>query len=575
MFDFSGLFHYLYDSVASIAGVKDSPPSTSNHSSINNSTSNQIIDLQFLVDYFTPGPLTATEVLIAILKSGIYGSVIAIVTWYIWNWSYWIRKGVKGPRGVPFLGVLDVLMKHEKPGLLKLGEWTKEFGKIYGITDGVHRTLVISDPTMAQEIFVRQFENFYGRKLNPLQGNPDTDSRVHLLAAHGHRWKRLRTISAQSFSQASLRKLMDTVEDSAMELLRHIEERTSGGEQIDMLEFYQEYTMDVISRIAMGQRGTRMFNNPEIDIVREIFDHTRNPILVICQVFPILGQLMRELLMANPDKAAPFKLLNLMRQRVLKRIEEREQEVQSGGELGEPQDFIDLFLDAKADVDFDKEAQEEFTKRNMKVIKQLTQDEVIGQCFLFVIGGFDTTALALSYVTYLLAMNPEIQKKLQEEVDREFGDAEIEFEKLGRLKYMDKVMKEALRLYPLASISNSRKCMKTTSVCGVQIEAGTYVQMDTWTLHQDPEIWGEDAKEFKPERWDREENLKGAYLPFGLGPRQCIGMRLAIMEQKILLTHILRKYSFERGAKTAVPLKLVGSATTSPENVYLHLRSRI
>lgn len=486
-----------------------------------------------------------------------------------------MRKGVKGPRGRPFVGVLDVLLEHETPGLIKLGEWTKKYGKVYGYTDGTQRTLVVADPAMVHEIFVKQFDNFYGRKLNPIQGNPEKEQRVHLLAAQGYRWKRLRTISSQSFSNASLKKMKRTVEDSALELLRHIEKQTAGGEQIDMLRFYQEYTMDVIGRFAMGQTDSMMFKNPIVNVVREIFCGSRKNLMLICQVFPPIGQFIRDLTFKFPRIPA-FKLYSIMQDVVAARIAQRERE--KGAESGEPQDFIDLFLDARSDdVDFSAEAREDFSKRNLKITKELSADEVVGQCFLFLIGGFDTTALSLSYVTYLLAVNPKIQEKVIEEIAREFGTSEVEFEKLGRLKYMDCVIKEALRLYPLASISNSRKCMKTTTVNGVKIEAGVYVQMDTWSLHYDPELWGEDVKEFKPERWSTDEPLehKGAYLPFGLGPRQCIGMRLAIMEQKILLTHLLKNYTFETGNKTRIPLKLVGSATTSPEDVFVHLRPRI
>ncbi|EFP13156.1 CRE-CYP-13A2 protein [Caenorhabditis remanei] len=508
--------------------------------------------------------------------------ILGFVTYYLWIWTYWIRRGVNGPRGKPFVGVLDVLLDHEKPGLLQLSEWTKKYGKVYGITDGTQKTLIVSDPSMVYGIFVKAecADNFYGRKLNPLQGNPETDQRVHMLAAQGGRWKRLRTISSASFSNASLRRMMGTVEDSALELLRHIEEKTAGGKPIDMLKFYQEYTMDVISRVAMGQRDTQMFKNPLVDLVRKVFCGDRKNILLFCQVFPTFGYMIRDLTFKFSGKIPAFTLYTVVRDAVFARIAQRQRELEMGAELGESQDFIDLFLDARSETKemglTEEEEEKEFSKRGMKVTRVLSTDEVVGQCFLFLIGGFDTTALALSYVTYCLATNPEVQKKVQEEVDREFGDKDVEFDKLGRLKYMDCVLKETLRLYPLAAISNARKCMRTTTVNGMEIEAGTYVQVDTWSLHYDTSVWGEDAMEFKPERWTTDNPLehKGAYLPFGLGVRQCIGMRLAQMEQKVLLTHILKKYSFETGPMTSIPLKLVGSATTSPENVYVHLTSR-
>lgn len=229
--------------------------------------------------------------------------------------------------------------------------------------------------------------------------------------------------------------------------------------------------MDVIGRFAMGQTDSMMFKNPIVNVVREvrfffefihlfhfiplaknfqIFCGSRKNLMLICQVFPPIGQFIRDLTFKFPRIPA-FKLYSIMQDVVAARIAQRERE--KGAESGEPQDFIDLFLDARSDdVDFSAEAREDFSKRNLKITKELSADEVVGQCFLFLIGGFDTTALSLSYVTYLLAVNPKIQEKVIEEIAREFGTSEVEFEKLGRLKYMDCVIKEALRLYPLASM---------------------------------------------------------------------------------------------------------------------------
>lgn len=175
--------------------------------------------------------------------------------------------------------------------------------------------------------------------------------------------------------------------------------------------------------------------------------------MLICQVFPPIGTAIRNLTFKFPKIGSPaFKLYSIVQQSVIRRIDQREADKRKGIDPGEPQDFIDLFLNAKSDVDFGKEANEDFTKRNMRVTKQLTAEEVVGQCFLFLIAGFDTTALSLSYATYLIATHPEIQQKLQDEVDREVSGADVTFEELGKLKYMELVMKEAVRMFPLASM---------------------------------------------------------------------------------------------------------------------------
>uniref|UniRef100_A0A1I7UFL6 Cytochrome P450 n=1 Tax=Caenorhabditis tropicalis TaxID=1561998 RepID=A0A1I7UFL6_9PELO len=428
---------------------------------------------------------------------------IGFLSYYLWIWTYWRRRGITGPLGYPLVGVFPQTLKSEYPQYLQLKDWTKEYGSVYGITEGTIKTLIVSDIDIVHQLFVKQYDNFYGRKLNPIQGDPEKDPRTNLFSAQGFRWKRLRAISSPTFSNNSLRKINLTVEDSALELLRHIEEQTAGGKQIDMLKFYQEFTMDVIGRIAMGQTDSQMFKNPLINYVKAIFSDNRKHIPLIGGVFPIFAQFFRFFMLKLPFLgAANFIHVNqTMVNAVNNRIAQREKDAENGIDIGEPQDFIDLFLDARADdVHHFGETNGDFSKSSSYSNRQLTTSEIVGQCTVFLIAGFDTTALSLSYSTFLLATHPEIQKKLQEEVDRECPDPEISFDQLSKLKYLECVMKETLRLYPLGTLANSRRCMRATKLGNIEVEPGTMVQVDTWSLHTDKKIWGDDANEFRPER---------------------------------------------------------------------------
>ncbi|CAI2358287.1 unnamed protein product [Caenorhabditis sp. 36 PRJEB53466] len=505
--------------------------------------------------------------------------LIGFLSYFLFKWTYWRRRGIPGPMGYPILGVFMKTLDSRNPPYLQLKKWTKEYGSVYGFTEGTIKTLVISDPDMIQEVFLKQYDNFYGRKLNPIQGDPDKDKRINLFNAQGFRWKRLRAISSPTFSNNSLRKINETVEDCAMELLRHIEEQTAGGQQIDMLEFYQEFTMDVIGRIAMGQIGSLQFRNPLLKHVKAIFGEDRKHIFLIGGILPAFAQFFRFFMLKLPFLGAGhfIHITETMVAAVQNRMKQREEDGKRGIEAGEPQDFIDLFLDARADeVQHFGEGNEDFSKSSSYTNRQLTTEEIVSQLSVFLIAGFDTTALSLSFSTFLLATHPEIQQKVREEVDKECPDPEISFDQLTKLKYLDCVIKETLRLYPLGTLANSRKCMRATQLGNVSIEPGTMIQVDTWTVHTDPSIWGADAESFRPERWEgsTEQHKGGGYIPFGLGPRQCIGMRLAYMEEKLLLAHLLRKYTFQPGARTRIPLKLVGRATTQPDSVWMHLKAR-
>ncbi|PIO75471.1 unspecific monooxygenase [Teladorsagia circumcincta] len=333
-----------------------------------------------------------------------------------------------------------------KPLAFVLRDWTKKYGAVYGIQEGLRRTLVVSDVGMIRDLFMKQYDYFYGRKNFIIGGDVENDPRVHVFEAQGVRWKRLRTISTPAFSAASLKKIRPTVESSALALMEFFE-KEANQKAFNIFPFFKEFSLDVIYRIAMGQRGSEIFTDKE----------------------------------------------------------------------------------KVAAVDY--------------VSKHLTREEITAQCFVFLLAGFDTTATSLAFVTYLLAKNPSVQTHLQEEIDQHCSRESINYETLASLKYLDAVIKESLRMYPLAAFAVSRRCMKSTTLGDVPLYEGDFVCADTLTLHFNREIWGDDADDFRPERWlEQSERPTAAFLSFGLGPRQCIGMRLALMEEKLVLAHLLQRY---------------------------------
>ncbi|CAJ0599878.1 unnamed protein product [Cylicocyclus nassatus] len=494
--------------------------------------------------------------------------VVAIVSYYRWHLGYWKRRGIPGPPGTIFIGNMHSLTDRMRPLGLVLRDWTKEYGKVYGIQEGLRNTLVISDVNMIRELFMQKFEYFYGRKNSALVGDVENDPRVSIFEAQGARWKRLRAISSTAFSAASLKKVRPTVEDSVLNLIKLLDEHAE-QEAFDIHQFYKEFTIDVIYRIALGQQGSQMFKDDKMARVDAIFQRSgRQPVFYLASIWPSIGPILRKIYSASAKlRQSPIPLLFAP---IYKAVNERIQLRESQSDTSESKeitDYIDLFLDARAEQNFDNRS--DFSK-NLHVEKQLTREEIVAQCFTFLVAGFDTTANSLAYATYLLSKHPEAQKHLQEEIDQYCNDT-ISYESLAAMKYLDCVMKEGLRMYPLANFANSRCCMKSTTLGDVKIEKGTYVIADTFTLHYDPEIWGDDANEFRPERWMDSNRPVAAWISFGLGPRQCIGMRLAYMEEKLVLAHLLKRYDI---LPAEDKLTLMGSVTISPKSVKVYLKRR-
>ena len=209
--------------------------------------------------------------------------------------------------------------------------------------------------------------------------------------------------------------------------------------------------------------------------------------------------------------------------------------------------------------------------------RKLKPEEVVANCIVFMLAGFDTTANSLSLVCHLLALNPEAQERLHEEVDYICPDPEEPptYEQLSQLKYTEAVVKETLRLYPVASAVVTRVCAETTTLGGYTVEKGTVIKADLLTLHRDKQLWGPDADLFRPERWlDGAEAPPNAYYPFGGGPRICIGMRLAMLEEKMALVHLMRRFRLLKCAETEMELKLTGQVVLNPRAIHVKLEQR-
>lgn len=203
--------------------------------------------------------------------------------------------------------------------------------------------------------------------------------------------------------------------------------------------------------------------------------------------------------------------------------------------------------------DGDKSKQESTEAGKLK--KTLSNGEILSQSILFLTVGAETTANTLSFLAHSLAMHPEYQEKLIEEVDSvlERFNGEVSYESVNEMTYMDQCIDETLRLYPPA-IRVNRVCNKDYEYNGIKIPKDQIWTVSIWGVHRDPEIYPEPEK-YDPERFN-EQNRKAreneAFIPFGAGPRNCIGARFAVLEVKLLLAILLKKYKFQKCEKTVV-----------------------
>uniref|UniRef100_A0A7E4V8M5 Cytochrome P450 n=1 Tax=Panagrellus redivivus TaxID=6233 RepID=A0A7E4V8M5_PANRE len=451
--------------------------------------------------------------------------------------TYWKRRGIPSvPSSNIFTNQLDETTSYDHPICFQLHKWTKEFGPIYGIHSGMMPEIVISDPELVHELLTKKFEDFYGRRSSPLLKVIQNSKRAHLLNARGARWKRLRALTSPIFTMGNLKRLIPTVEKCSNYTMVFFDKAYETGKAFNIKPFFHEFTMDVMCHIALGHKETNQFNNPRTKLVDDVFKYLGGtPFEKSAFMAPALSFIFLPMFIIHSvlTSNAFSILIGQLRKAVAERIQERASGKTTTSDLP---DFIDFFLDLLDDEVTDGA----FTKTNAKVAKKVTEEEIVGQCFAFMLAGYDTTADTLTTSSWFLAKYPDFQDRLYEEIEEVCDTPEVTYEQLEQLKYVDVLMKEILRLHPIATSAIARECMESTTLGNIPIEKGTNVWIDFVTLNKNTEIWGDDASEFRPERFfDVTTEMQNAMVNFGAGPRICIGMKLAYIEEKIALGKIL------------------------------------
>jgi cytochrome P450 len=185
--------------------------------------------------------------------------------------------------------------------------------------------------------------------------------------------------------------------------------------------------------------------------------------------------------------------------------------------------------------------------------RPMSEEQLRDETITMLLAGHETTALGLTWTWYLLSRNPDAVARLEAEVDAlghhpEVGD-------LARLPYTERVVTEALRIYPPA-YSFGREALEDDEIMGWPVPAGTTLFVFPWVLHRDPRFYS-DPLRFHPDRWTdafRRDLPRLAYLPFGSGPRMCIGREFARMELVLIVATIAQRFRLEWGPEPPVPM---------------------
>ncbi|KAI4312983.1 hypothetical protein MLD38_037765 [Melastoma candidum] len=397
--------------------------------------------------------------------------------------------------------------------------WTKAYGKNYISWQGPEPTLNISDTEMAKQVMNNKDDHF-------VKGKPTSFIKMMigygLVMADGENWVKQRNLANHAFHGESLKAMLPAMVDSVYLML----ERWKGikGNDVEVFEEFRILSSEVISRTAFGssyEEGRNIFH-----MISQLATLTvRN-----FHTWRIPGL---SLLWRMADEAEGYRLEKAIRAAILDVVQKREAQKNSGKMNGYGTDFLGLLLEANHEDDGSK---------------KITINTLVDECKTFYFAGQETTNTLLGWTMFHLASHPYWQEEARKEVVDVFGDLDPNFVGVAKLRTMMMILNESLRLYsPITGLT--RKVPKRTRIGDITVPANFQVTVANFKIHHDPDVWGEDAHVFKPERFSEgvakaTNNNMAAFLPFGLGPRMCVGNNFALMEAKVALAMILQRYRF-------------------------------
>lgn len=406
------------------------------------------------------------------------------------------------------------------------------------------RSYMINQPDLVEEVLKKRPDDFpksgrISEGLRPLLGNS-------VFLTNGETWKRQRRIIDPSFEGGRLRETWPAMVDAAEACVARLNARAEvgQGEAIEIEEETSHAAADVIFRT--------LFSIPiEHEIAREVFTRFRDyqrsqPILNIAAFVPLPGWMPR--LFRKDTRQAAADIRGLITQLTVERMEA-----------------------IKAGIAPDDLATKIMTTTDPQTGEKFTTEEMVDQVAIFFLAGHETSASALAWTLYLMALYPEWQEKIAQEA----ADLENpEFSALKTLRISRDVFRESLRLYPpVPMMVRQNSCPERFR--DRDIAPGAQVVISPWHLHRHERLW-DNPDGFDPTRWETENGrtcMRNAWIPFSAGSRVCTGAGFAMAEGPLILSMILKNFRITR-VEGHEPVPVAHLTVRSKDGIWLRLERR-
>ena len=442
-----------------------------------------------------------------------------------------MRATPPGPKGVPVVGNTR---RFARDPFSFISTCRDAYGDVARLSLGGDPTYMLTNPADVERVLVSDERKYpkptFDDDLRDLLGNG-------LLLSEGDFWRRERRRAQPAFDMRRIAGLTGMMTDHTEAML----DEWADGEEILIDTEMARLTVEIIVDAMFG-----------VSFDDETVEEMQASLEPLGQRFE--PDLIRTLLpewvptQENREYHAAIETLEGLIENVLakRRGTERDPSVDRSREGDRPMDLLSILLRARSE--------------EPEVDDALLRDELM----TMLLAGHDTTALTLTYTWYLLARHPGVEAKLHAELESVLGGHVPTMADVRDLPYTERVLKEAMRLYPPVYLM-FREAQTDVRIGGYRIESGSLLMLPQWAVHRDPR-WYDDPLAFDPDRWDPDRTAKRpnyAYFPFGGGPRHCIGKRFSMLEATLVLGTVGQRYRLDPVSDE--PFDLRGSLTMHPQ----------
>lgn len=428
-----------------------------------------------------------------------------------------------GPRGLPLIGSLHELGKHP----LKFLRDMASHGDLVFARLGPARTYFVNHPALIEEVLMGRYRDVVKdvatRSLMPMVGSG-------LLTADGELWRKQRRLAAPPLQPKRIAGYIETMVSSAQRTAASLRDCEVRDIHVDM----GHLTLEIAGKTLLGFNPRR-----EADRIARVLDDAMH--YFDLEMRTPLGMLPWHVMTPTRRKVRDGRReLEAMLLRIIARVRR--------SEPGAADHMLARLTHAR-----DEDGQ------------PMSDRQLVDEALTLLLAGHETTALSLTYALYLLSEHPEVMSRAQSEVDAVLGARTLQAADLPRLRYLDAVVRETMRLYPPA-YTIGREVVQTIELGGYEITKGAQLLMSQCVVHRDSRFFPEPDR-FNPARWldpAIEQLPRFAYFPFGGGPRVCIGNHFAMMEATLVLATMLQ--AVELHVVPGFKLDLEPSVTLRPKH---------